>query len=327
MKISLVHLKRAFSFIRTASDLKIRGVNDVERTVVQQVLKFSLALLLFSSSLLTQAYTDDELRNLSLYDLEELTKTQIEKSQRKLVRTLLKSKTKATASCEVIREDYYSMPYQEFLRIGDSIQSKSKKKIYTRIAEIRAIHEVLLEENSPDFILEVDEFSGTMEFRTKFFNPVSLSKGDCPKLKGAYARASNVGRNFHSEKSSLKGQILEDGSSSLEINFKQTTRYTNASEQFFGIRGAISKSLGNRMKVSIDNFTSTTNGPFPIHFMDFSVSIDIDELETFYENDADEEFKIFSHDADFVMTLKKSTIRSFYDGLKGNEKILKHFYP
>lgn len=275
-----------------------------------------LTSTLCSKSLFAAPYTDKELQGLSLYELEVLKENQIEKSQRKLIRALRKDKTKAIESCEALKEEYYDMPYNDFVKAAVNIESKSQRKLYSKISKNRKRYNEILKLTDPTFSVKVDEFSGKMEFETRLVKQAALSKGDCPRLKGAAAwvkTGSDVGL--------LRGAILDEKISYIQVYFQYISDDPDASDQYYGISQAIAKNLGERpvRKIDLDyeiNTYSTRS------WMNFTIGLSLHDLEQLYLGGGDEKFKIYSRGGNFVVSLRERTIKSFYDGLKQ----LKPFY-
>ena len=210
------------------------------KNILAKVLVTTIIISLFP--LVVNAITDEELQDMSFYELEALPKREIDKSQRKLLKSLLKDNEKKIESCRVIRDEYYSLPYVEFLEEEKNIQSKSQKKLYAKILKNRKKYEQLWERNKPRFSVTSDEFSGSIKFKTNMVSPVGLGLGKCPDLKGSYARVAR----WEKTKSFFRGTIAEDDSKFLQLYVQHRSSNANAMSQYYGIREAISKNIGKK---------------------------------------------------------------------------------
>lgn len=288
----------------------------------RNIIIFALTFFICSSQLIAEAFTDEELINMSLYELETLKKNQLQKSQKKLVKTLLKDQKKEIESCEFLLESYYAMPYEDFINEQKFIKSKTQKKLYKKIAKIRKKYLKLKSQNSPKFRIYEDEFSGTIKFKTNRVKPIILSKGDCPNLKGAFAKL-----NYSSNDAFLRGSLNKDASYYLQIYITYKTYNEDAFKQYYGIRKAISKSTGQEMKIiPIDVDYKISESGFDTvtrYTMEFGIKITIDELAAFASNKKDEKIKIYSNAGDFIVEVTKDSFSSFYRGIRDN-KILRN---
>ena len=288
--------------------------------------KYFFSSLVFVTLMLSvstsKALTDQEILAMNLYQLEELDTKKLERSQRKIVRKRLKDKTLAMDSCEALKTSYYEMPYQDLMSEGARINSKTQKKLYDKIYETRTTYEELKRQNKPRFSVELDEFSGTTKFKTSIASPVNLTEGDCPKLKKARAWKSRAG----SQLSFFRGSIMKDGSNFLQIYFQRTSYSDDAMSQYYGIRGAIPKSLGIQKDVTSIDLDYSVGSYLTTYYMDFAITITSDELETIFENGDDEVIKIYSNAGDFLMTVERESIEAFYNGMKNDQKIASHFF-
>lgn len=284
----------------------------------KNIITFALTFFICSSQLIAEAFTDEELKNMSLYELETLKKNQIQKSQKKLLKTLLKDQKKEIESCELLVESYYAMPYEDFVNEQKHIKSKTQKKLYKKITKTRKKYEQLKNENTPKFTFNIDEFSKEANFRTSFEHPVILSKGQCPNLKGAFTRLDYSNQSF------LRGSILSANSTFLQIYFRYITS-EKAIKQYYGIKKAILKSTGDIKKVTPIDLDYSVGEYSTLYTMDFGISISFAELENLAGKNTKEEFKIYSNAGDFILKVPSESFVTFYEGIKNNKMLADQF--